>query len=89
MLTLYCHQNGGCVQMTYDAQDPVQPPPEGTFWIDLLNPTPDEESAVERVLGVEVPTRAEMSEIEASSRLYLEGRALVMTLPVVNKSTSD
>lgn len=75
--------------MPYDALDPTVPPPEGTFWIDLLNPTPDEESAVERVLGVEVPTRAEMSEIEASSRLYLEGRALVMTLPVINKSTSD
>lgn len=89
MLTLYCHQNGGCLQKTYDAADPSVPPPEGNFWIDLLNPTPEEESVVERVLGVEVPTRAEMSEIEASSRLYLEGRALVMTLPVINRSTSD
>ena len=30
-----------------------------------------------------------MSEIEASSRVYLEGRALVMPLPVINRSTSD
>ena len=33
-------------------------------WIDLLNPTEEEERAVEAALGLEVPTRDEMAEIE-------------------------
>ncbi len=65
-----------------------QPPaatgfPPGTVWLDLVNPTPAEEQAVERQLGVEVPTREEMREIEASSRLYEERGALYLTLTVV------
>lgn len=52
-------------------------------WIDLETPTRDEELAVERLLGLQVPTRQEMSEIEESARLYREGGALVMTAVVV------
>ncbi|HBM90926.1 MAG TPA: magnesium transporter [Rhodospirillaceae bacterium] len=89
MLTLYCWKQKTCVKIPFDAIDPMAPTPEGTFWIDLINPTIDEESAVERILGIKVPSRAEMSEIEASSRLYVEDQALVMTLPVIHKSTSD
>ena len=49
------------------------------IWIDLLQPTLQEERLVERLIGVEVPTREEMQEIEASSRLYREGDVLFMT----------
>jgi magnesium transporter len=52
---------------------------EDAVWIDLLNPTPEEEKKVERALKVEVPTREEQQEIEASSRLYLEDGAYFMT----------
>jgi len=48
-------------------------------WIDLNNPTAEEEAEVERVLGTFVPTREEMAEIEVSSRLYTENDALYMT----------
>jgi magnesium transporter len=48
-------------------------------WIDLLHPSPEEEKDAERLIGVEVPTREEMAEIEISSRLYREGDALAMT----------
>jgi magnesium transporter len=44
-------------------------------WIDLFNPTPEEESAVSKALGVNVPSREDMQEIEQSSRLYLEDHA--------------
>lgn len=50
-------------------------------WIDLLNPTPQEEALVQAALQVEVPTREEMQEIESSSRLYREGDALFLTAP--------
>lgn len=48
-------------------------------WIDLLYPTPEEEAAVEKLLCIDVPTRAEMREIEASNRLYTEQGAYFMT----------
>jgi len=57
------------------------------LWIDLLSPTPDEEQGVERLLGVDVPTREEMQEIEVSSRLFREGDTLTMTAPVLTNST--
>ena len=52
---------------------------EGAVWIDLLNPTPEEEVKVERALKLDVPTREEQQEIEASSRLYQEDGAYFMT----------
>jgi len=48
-------------------------------WIDLLNPTPAEERAVQQALSLEIPTREEMQEIESSSRLYREEDALFLT----------
>ena len=55
----------------------------GAAWIDLFNPTADEESKAERLLGIDVPTREEMAEIEISSRLYREGDALYMTASLI------
>ena len=49
------------------------PPPEEAVWIDLINPaTVQEDKLVEQLLGIAVPTREEMQEIEVSSRLYVE-----------------
>lgn len=48
-------------------------------WIDLLNPTAEEERAVQAALRVEIPTREEMEEIESSSRLYREDDTLFLT----------
>lgn len=54
-------------------------PPAGTVWLDLVEPSREEELAVERALQLQVPTREEMAEIEASSRLYREGDATFVT----------
>jgi magnesium transporter len=56
---------------------------EATTWIDMVNPTPEEEAYLESALGVEVPTREEMREIEVSSRLYQENGAHFMTAMLV------
>ncbi|MFO1142458.1 MAG: magnesium transporter CorA family protein [Amaricoccus sp.] len=53
--------------------------PERVIWYDLFTPTREEEQAIERVVGVEVPTPDEMHEIEDSSRLYSESGAFFMT----------
>jgi magnesium transporter len=57
--------------------------PDHATWIDLEEPTNEEEELVERCLGMEVPTPEEMAEIEPSSRLYARNGALYMTLSVL------
>jgi len=54
-------------------------PPADTVWLDLMRPTREEELAVEAALGLEIPTREEMAEIEPSSRLYQANGATFMT----------
>jgi len=54
-------------------------PPEEAVWIDLVKPTLQEDKLVESLLGIAVPTREEMQEIEVSSRLYVENGARYMT----------
>ena len=48
-------------------------------WLDLLEPTRDEELALEDRLGLALPTQEDMIEIESSSRLYLDKGAAFMT----------
>lgn len=55
-------------------------------WLDLLNPTKVEEDEVEACLGIDVPTREEMAEIETSSRLYTEDGAVFMTASIVHQA---
>jgi magnesium transporter len=64
-------------------------PPAAALWLDLLEPTADEETRVERALGIDVPTREEMREIETSNRLYEEAGVLYMTATVVTKIDTD
>lgn len=61
-------------------------PIESAVWIDLLRPDAAQTEAV-RVLGVDLPTLADMEEIELSSRLYRENGADYLT--VVLPSLSD
>jgi magnesium transporter len=60
------------------------PMTKDTVWYDLLDPTPEEDAYVEKCLGISVPTRAEMREIEASSRFYQENGASYMTAFIVH-----
>jgi magnesium transporter len=52
-------------------------------WIDLESPTEAEEDAVEAALGIDIPTREDMQEIEVSSRIYREGGGLFLTVQVI------
>ena len=58
-------------------------------WIDLLNPTAEEEREVQEALRVEIPTREEMQEIESSSRLYREDDYLFLTAPFLYGTESE
>jgi magnesium transporter len=58
-------------------------------WIDLIDPTSSEEKAVEAALGIDIPTRGELAEIEASSRLYQEDGAAFMTANLIRRADDD
>ncbi|MBS3650880.1 magnesium transporter CorA family protein [Pseudaminobacter sp. 19-2017] len=58
----------------------------GAVWVDLLSPSKEEEQTAERWLGMGIPTREEMEEIETSSRLYAEGDGFVMTATIPAQS---
>ncbi len=58
-------------------------------WFDLVFPTPDELARVGRLLGLEIPTKAEMDEIEHSSRLYQDNGAWFMTAMVLSVPQTD
>lgn len=83
-------EDGTAVIITYETRsgalvpkdDPL-PISEEAVWIDLTNPTPEEEKIIEAALGLDVPTREEQQEIEVSSRLYQEGGAHFMTATVL------
>ena len=61
-------------------------PPGDALWMDLLNPTREEEVAIEAALGLELPTRDEMAALEPSSRLYQERGATFMTATLLARS---
>jgi magnesium transporter len=63
--------------------------PPGTVWLDLVDITREEELLIEGMLQIDIPTRAEMQEIEASSRLYREGSALYMTATHLIKTETE
>ncbi len=58
-------------------------------WFDLFNASQDEIRTVERQLGIEIPTRDEMQEIELSARLYQEDGAEFMTMTAATELDGD
>jgi magnesium transporter len=60
----------------------AEAPWSGVMWIDLCNATDEERAEVERVTGLRVPTKPAISEIETSSRVFLENDALYLSSPL-------
>ena len=58
-------------------------------WFDLDHPTPAEEAWLEESLGIELPTREDMKDIEPSSRLYREHGATYMTANLLWRVETD
>lgn len=87
MLAFFQAEGGKIVRS--EAGGPLARIPPGAVWIDMLEPTPEEERSIEALLKIDVPTREEMKKIEESSRLYVEDGALFMTMPIVNKASTE
>ena len=87
MLTTFIRQEGGWVASSQTKLHELLPE---TLWIDLPNPSLDEDRHIERILGIEVPTREDMRDIEPSSRLYVDSNnSAVMTATLLVGADSE
>ncbi len=78
MITAYRSSGDRLVQM-----DLTKEHLRDALWIDLECPTAADEDAVEATLGIDVPTREDMQEIEVSSRIYREDGVLFLTAQII------
>jgi magnesium transporter len=83
MLFVYLPRGNSLERQVVEETGPV---PDGAIWFDLVSPTQAEDKMLERALGIAVPTREEMQEIEISSRLYIENGARYMTATLMCQS---
>jgi magnesium transporter len=83
MISVYVPQGTSLEHITVE---PGEAPPSAAVWIDLVTPTVQEDKLTEQFLGIAVPTREEMQEIEVSSRLYVENGARYMTATLMCQS---
>jgi len=86
MLQVYTANRGG-LQKAEPALDTALP--ADCIWLDLATPTFEEIQRVEEFLGLEVPSREEMQEIEISSRIYQEDGALFLTSMVLAHADTE
>ncbi|HTO40434.1 MAG TPA: magnesium transporter CorA family protein [Rhizomicrobium sp.] len=86
MLKVYQLQNGALKGAVISEGGVIAP---DALWIDLLTPTAEERRVVNAMLAMELPTRADMEEIEVSSRLYQEDGGVFMTALVLANTDGD
>src|SRR5690348_6693748 len=86
MLSVYVPRGNTLDRQVVETSEEI---PEGAVWLDLITPTVPEDKQVERALGIAIPTREEMQEIEVTSRLYVENGARYMTATLMCQSDSD
>jgi magnesium transporter len=86
MLLVYIPHGASLERVPVASRDQV---PDSAIWFDLIQPTQIEDKLVESVVGISVPTREEMQEIEVTSRLYVENGARYMTATLMCQSDTD
>lgn len=68
---------------------PDEAVPTDAVWIDLVSPTREEDALVEAFLGIAIPTREEMLDIEPSEVLYVEQGARYMTARLLCRADGE
>lgn len=88
MIRLYHRDTGACTP--FDAPLAALVIDESVLWIDMIAPNPEEERAVESALGgLPLPTREEMAELEASSRIYREHGATYLVADLIHNGDAE
>ncbi len=79
-------QKDGVKKIELEVGDSI---PKNTVWIDLLEPSIEEERIIERAFKIDTPTREEIDKIEVMSPFYKEGDSYYMTVTAINKPDKD
>src|SRR4029450_13679384 len=83
MLSVYAPHGTTLERITVEPGSPLS---ENAVWNDMVTPSVQEDRVVEQLLGIAIPTRDEMQEIEAPTRLYVENGARYMTATLMCQS---
>lgn len=83
MITVYVPANAGLMPVAVTVNETL---PVEALWIDLLQPSEEELTFVDLKLNLDVPTEADMQEIEVSSRLYVDNGTTYMTATMVTNA---
>lgn len=86
MLKLYSVASGALREAEWPREAELG---EDVLWIDLEGPTQEEEKRVEAVLGIDIPVREKLAEIEESSRLYVKDGVRFMTATLITRADND
>lgn len=89
MITTHGTRPDHADRFAHSALAPGEKIPVNAVWIDLLAPSRDEDLLVEQHLGISIPTREEMRDLEPSELIYSEPGARYMTARVICKSLTD
>jgi magnesium transporter len=85
MMTAY-RSNGQPVPLS--PATPVAVLDPDIVWLDLNQPTREEEDYAERLTRIDVPTRDDLRDIEPSSRLYADENAIYLTASILCRADS-
>lgn len=85
MITVYYRHNER-IEASDMSKDDALPP--DTLWIDIYNPTPEEEKSIESQLGIEIPTKEEVWKNQVLNRFYHDNGVSYMTAAVITKVDS-
>lgn len=58
-------------------------------WLDLIDPTPQEQELAAKVTSAFIPHRSDLEEIESSSRLYTRDGIIYVSTPLVRRTSSE
>ncbi len=85
MITVYHRQNGQISVRDIGKSDVL--PPE-SIWVDICNPTLEEEKNIEGQLGIEIPTKEEVWKNQVLNRFYQDNGVSYMTAALITKVDS-
>ena len=88
MLRAYVRQDDRLIASDLDVTA-VPPQMERAVWYNLTDPSKAEDQFVESCFGIDIPTRAEMDDIEPSARLYNEDGAEFMTITALYNADTE
>jgi len=63
--------------------------PSNVVWLDLIEPSVEEENFINKALKIDAPTREEMDKIEVMSPFYKEDNAYFMTITAIHKMNKE